>query len=78
MKAISAFIVHKSVMVQLVAFAIAMARIHYSRKPGSLPDPTNIEAIWAYYKQWYNTPQGGATHDQFIAKYNKYVLQQGS
>jgi len=58
------------------SYAIVMARIHYERKPGNLPAANYIESIWAYYKQWYNTPQGAATHDQFIAKYNHYVLGQ--
>jgi hypothetical protein len=55
-------------------YAIAMCRIHYLRAPGSLPQPTDIEGIWNYYKLHYNTPQGAATHDEFIAKYNKFVL----
>jgi hypothetical protein len=55
-------------------YAIVMCRVHYMRKPGNLPDAGDIEGIWAYYKQWYNTPAGGATHDQFIQKYNKFVL----
>jgi hypothetical protein len=63
-------------MVNNDPFAIAMARVHYSRKPGNLPASTDIEGIWAYYKHWYNTPAGAATHDEFIAKYNKFVLGQ--
>jgi hypothetical protein len=58
-------------------YAIVMARIHYDRAPGSLPASTDIESIWAYYKAHYNTPQGAATHDQFMAKYNRYVKAQG-
>jgi hypothetical protein len=57
-------------------YAIAMARVHYSRAPGALPDSADIEAIWAYYKAHYNTPQGAATHDTFMAKYKKFVLGQ--
>jgi hypothetical protein len=57
-------------------YAICMARVHYCRAPGALPDFNDIEAIWAYYKKYYNTPQGAATHDAFIAKYNKFVLGQ--
>jgi hypothetical protein len=63
-------------MVNNDQYAICMARVHYSRKPGVLPAANNIEAIWAYYKQWYNTPEGAATHDAFIAKYNRYVKGQ--
>jgi len=56
------------------AYAIAMCRVHYLRSPGSLPPSTDIEQIWNYYKLHYNTPQGGARHDEFIKKYNLYVL----
>jgi hypothetical protein len=55
-------------------YAIAMARVHYCRAPGALPSYQDIEAIWAYYKAHYNTPQGAATHNDFVAKYNKFVL----
>jgi hypothetical protein len=57
-------------------YAIAMARVLYLRTPIALPDAGDIEAIWAVYKRWYNTPQGAATHDTFISKYNHYVLGQ--
>jgi hypothetical protein len=55
-------------------YAICMARVHYLRKPGAVPPANDIEQIWAYYKKWYNTPAGAATHDEFVAKYKKYVL----
>ena len=57
-------------------YAIAMCRVHYLRGRGNLPDSTDLEGIWAYYKLHYNTPLGAATHDEFMAKYNKYVLGQ--
>ena len=57
-------------------YAIAMCRIHYIRAPGVLPAPTDVEGIWNYYKQHYNTPQGAATHDGFMAKYHRYVIGQ--
>jgi hypothetical protein len=55
-------------------YAIAMCRVHYMRSPGVLPSGSDIEAIWTYYKAHYNTPEGAATHDVFVQKYNKYVL----
>jgi hypothetical protein len=55
-------------------FAIAVCRAHYLRAPGSIPAANDIEGIWTYYKAHYNTPQGAATHDQFIQKYKKFVL----
>jgi hypothetical protein len=54
-------------------YAVAMCRVHYLRGRGALPDSTDLEGIWAYYKLHYNTPQGAATHDEFIIKYHKYV-----
>lgn len=60
-------------MVMNDAFAIAMARVHYLRAPGLIPDPTDLTAIWNYYKQHYNTPQGAATQAEFVANYRKYV-----
>ncbi len=58
------------------AYAIAMARVQYLRYPEAIPSASNIEAIWALYKKRYNSPQGAATHDVFMAKYKKFVLGQ--
>lgn len=54
--------------------AILICRVHYLRSPGAVPAANDIEGIWNYYKQHYNTPEGAATHDQFMACYQKYVL----
>jgi hypothetical protein len=50
-------------------YAIAICRVHYMRAPGALPDPTNLQALWQYYKQHYNTPQGAATQAAFMLNY---------
>ena len=63
-------------MVNNDAYAIGMARMLYERCHGALPAANDIEGIWAYYKLHYNTPLGAAKHDDFIAKYNRYVLGQ--
>lgn len=60
-------------MVNNDPYAIAMARIHYLRKPGSIPPCTDLNAIWNYYKRWYNTPEGAATKLEFTVHYAKYV-----
>ena len=52
--------------------SIAMARVHYLRKPDRLP--TTIEEMAAYYKKFYNTYLGAATEEEFINNYNTYVL----
>lgn len=54
-------------------YAIAMCRVHYMRKPGQLPDPTSLNAIWLYYKEFYNTMQGAATQSQFNTHYKNLI-----
>ena len=57
-------------------YSVAMARVFYMRCPGALPDAGNLDAIWAYYKQYYNTPAGAAVEGIFKYKYQAYVLGQ--
>jgi hypothetical protein len=57
-------------------YAIALARCQYLRAPEAIPDKGDIEGIWNLYKLRYNTPLGAATHDEAMACYNKYVLEQ--
>src|ERR1700683_490537 len=49
--------------------AIAMARIHYLRAPGALPAATDLNGLWQYYHQFYNTPEGAAEQQDFYAHY---------
>jgi hypothetical protein len=60
-------------MVNNDPYAIAMARVHYMRAPGSLPAPTDLNGLWTYYKQHYNTPGGAATQEQFNEHYKRFV-----
>ena len=64
---------HHLLMVR-IDYATAVARIHYRRVKQPLPDKDDINGIWEYYKEHYNTAQGKAQKEQSIAKYNKYVL----
>jgi len=54
-------------------YAIAMARVHYARKPGTLPSATDLNGLWNYYKEYYNTPLGAATQGQFFHNYKYWV-----
>ena len=55
-------------------YATAMCRVFYMRCPGVLPAAGDIDGIWKYYKQFYNTPEGAAVESIFKYKYNSYVL----
>lgn len=52
--------------------AICFCRLQYYRQ--SAPIPTDLNAQAAYYKQYYNTPKGKATTDQYLENYKKYVV----
>lgn len=57
-----------------LAYATAMCRIRYYRAPAAMPsDPNDLNALAAYWKQYYNTPLGAGTTAQFIADYNRYL-----
>lgn len=55
-------------------FATVMARVHYWRVSEPLPDADDIEGLGRYWKQYYNTPQGHGTVDQFVENYQTHVL----
>jgi len=57
-------------------FATAMARLHYFRVKQRLPDADDIEGIWKYYKQFYNTERGKATRESSVEKYCAWVSGQ--
>lgn len=56
-----------------LAYATAIARIHYLRAPDALPEANDIESMAHYYKNYYNTANGAATIEQFIVNYKRYV-----
>ncbi len=47
-------------------FAAAMCRIHYYRKPESLPVADDDQELGEYWKAFYNTAGGHGTADQFV------------
>lgn len=59
-------------------FGCVLARLHYMRCPGAVPE--SIEGQAAYWKKWYNTPSGKGTEMQFIENWNRYcaVTVEGS
>lgn len=60
-------------MIYDLHFACAMARIHYARVTEALPDAANPEAIWDYYKKYYNTQAGKAKKEDSIKKYQDFI-----
>lgn len=54
-------------------FATAMCRIHYARVQSPLPQEGDLEAIWDYYKKYYNTSQGAADKEGALARYKAFI-----
>lgn len=54
-------------------FSCIMARVFYLRVKEPLPDANDIEGIWRYYKLYWNSNLGSATHGQFMDNYNKFI-----
>lgn len=54
-----------------LAYAIAMCRVFYFRKPAAIP--FGIDAHAEYWKKHYNTHLGAGTVEEYISNYKKYV-----
>lgn len=54
-------------------FATAMTRIFYERIKEPLPDASNVDAIWNYYKKYYNTNLGSAQKESAIHNYYEFI-----
>lgn len=50
-----------------------MTRLHYSRVKEALPDRNSVEAVYAYYKKYYNTPMGKATFKECVSKWDRFM-----
>lgn len=53
-------------------FSIAMARVHYLRRPE--PIPADLTGQAEYWKKIYNTYLGAGTVDEYIKHYRELVL----
>ncbi len=54
-------------------YSAAMARLHYNRVIAPLPDKNDVNAIWDYYKKYYNTPKGAAKKNNCIKAYTDFL-----
>jgi len=58
-------------------YASAICRAHYMRVPEKLPDGRDEEALWKYYKKYYNTELGKATKKKSIEAYKRVTKDSG-
>lgn len=58
-----------------LAYATAICRLNYWRKPGALPAADDIEGLAAYWHRWHCAGCKGQPADA-IRNYRRYVLRQ--
>ncbi len=56
--------------------ATLMCRLIYYRIPETLPPPDDVEGLAGYWKQYYNTPAGKGTIQEFITKYHHFKVNE--
>ena len=55
-----------------LAYATAIARVHYLRVPAPLPDAGDLGGLARYWKRHFNTPKGAGTAAAFIDTYRHF------
>lgn len=65
--------VSASAMITNLPYAIGMARVKLLRVPEPFPLPGDIEGYAAYWKQWWNTPEGAGTVDEFLNNWHRFI-----
>jgi hypothetical protein len=53
-------------------YACAMCRIHYRRVSDPLPGQGEYEDQAAYWKEFYNTPMGSGTEEEYLENWDLY------
>ena len=55
-------------LIHNLAYATAMARVHYLRVPAKLPEWDDIRGQGKYWKTFYNTHLGKGTEEKFVTE----------
>ena len=58
-------------MIYDMRYATAMCRLHYRRVKAPLPD--DVSGMSEYWKQYYNTPMGRGSTQDFVNNYRRYA-----
>lgn len=59
-----------------VFYQTVIARIIYYRVPEKLPEAEDVKGLANYWKQYYNTPLGQGTPEEFMKSYNTHILNE--
>lgn len=64
---------HAVELIGNLSYAAAMVRVHYFRRPESLPYGNGVPGLASYWKCHYNTECGKGTEEEFIRNYGALV-----
>ena len=56
-----------------LVYGVLLARVIYRRASAPLPEPGDLVGQSEYYKQWYNTPSGKGTPEQYRERWAQLV-----
>jgi hypothetical protein len=54
-------------------FATIIAYCYYKDRNPTFPPAGDLDAIWDYYKMYYNTINGAATKEAFVSNYHRFI-----
>jgi len=57
-----------------LAYACAMARIHYLRVPERLPSAMDVDGLARYWKAHYNTHLGAGKPHEAVENYQRFAV----
>lgn len=60
-------------LVTNLAFATAICRLHYYRRPEALPAADDARGLAEYHKQWYNTPLGATDPKESVVNFERAI-----
>lgn len=64
---------NESKLISDLRYATAICRLHYARIKEALPSSEqDTDAIWEYYKKYYNTALGKSTKTKSITAYKRF------
>lgn len=62
-----------SEVVTNLKYATMIVRVHYHQFEQPLPAADDLEGMWNYYKQYWNTMDGKATQNEFYANVKAFL-----
>lgn len=60
-------------MISDLKFAVIMCRLKYWMTPAELPHEDDLQSLAEYWKEYYNTPLGKGSVEEFVQNYKRFI-----